>query len=270
MVMYRQNSVIDEIVNRIIINNEPCVDCKKMIECDDSKYSTHKIWIVKNEIDIENLSSAFETVQSLYVADGHHRTADACRIASENRGNPHKQSMYIMAILFPHNQLSLVPFNRYIRSIDLPLDIFFERVSQSFNVIDIEENGESCGNQSSIRMYINGKWYELETLDRININDDDPMSSIDSQILCDHLLGPALGIVSPSLDRRIGYLSGSGSDSLSKLTELVDNGVATVAFAIKSISVEEIMNIADSGQLLPPKASCFEPKPLKGLLVRLH
>jgi len=177
--------------------------------------------------------------------------------------------MYIMAILFPHNQLSLVPFNRYIRNIDLPLDVFFERVSQSFNVIEggISDN---VGNQSSIRMYVDGKWYELETLDRIDINTDDPMSSIDSQILCDHLLKPALGIVSPSLDRRIGYLSGSGSDSLSKLTELVDNGIATVAFAIKSISVEEIMNIADSGQLLPPKASCFEPKPLKGLLVRLH
>jgi len=269
MVMYRQNCVIDEIVNRIIRDEQPCVDCKKMIECEDSKYSTHKIWIVKNDNDIENLSNAFDTVQSLYVADGHHRTADACRIASENKGNPYKQSMYIMAILFPHNQLSLVPFNRYIRNIDLPLDVFFERVSQSFNVIEggISDN---VGNQSSIRMYVDGKWYELETLDRIDINTDDPMSSIDSQILCDHLLKPALGIVSPSLDRRIGYLSGSGSDSLSKLTELVDNGIATVAFAIKSISVEEIMNIADSGQLLPPKASCFEPKPLKGLLVRLH
>jgi uncharacterized protein (DUF1015 family) len=180
--------------------------------------------------------------------------------------------MYIMAMLFPHSQLSLVPFNRYIKSIDIPTSTFLERVSNSFNITEEQEYCEedSTSSSSSIRMYVDGKWFVLEKLESVEINVNDPMSSIDSQILCDHLFKPALGIVSPCLDSRIGYISGSGSSSMTKLSELVDSGEATVAFAIRSVSVEDVMKVADSGMLLPPKASCFYPKPLKGLAVRLH
>jgi uncharacterized protein (DUF1015 family) len=271
MVMYRQNTIIDDIVYRIINNDEPCFDFKK-IEANDETPSTHRIWIVKKKDDIEHLSKAFESVQSLYIADGHHRTAAACKIASANTSNPNKHSMYIMAMLFPHSQLSLVPFNRYIKSIDIPISTFLERVSNSFNITEEQEycEEEKTSSSSSIRMYVDGKWFVLEKLESVEINIDDPMSSIDSQILCDHLFKPALGIVAPCLDSRIGYISGSTSSSMTKLSELVDSGEATVAFAIRSVSVEDVMKVADSGKLLPPKASCFYPKPLKGLVVRLH
>ena len=272
MVMYRQNSTIDDIVSSIMNNEKPVLDFNKTHGTDPSIFSTHKLWIVKRKEDIASITQAFEGVQSLYIADGHHRTADACRKASLNKSNPNKHSMYIMAMLFPHSQLSLVPFNRYIRSIDIPISTFLERVSKSFNIIEEQEYSidNNNSNRPSMRMYADGRWFVLEKLDSIDIDGDDPISSIDSQILCDHLLKPALGVVSPSLDPRIGYVSGSGSTSMAKLSELVDTGVATVAFAMTSISVDDIMKIADTGKLLPPKASCFDPKPLRGLMVRLH
>lgn len=270
--MYRQNTTIDDIVSSIMNSDKPVIDMIKTDGSNPSTISTHKLWIVKKKEDIASITEAFEEVQSLYIADGHHRTADACRKASLNKSNPNKHSMYIMAMLFPHSQLSLVPFNRYIRSIDIPISTLLERVSKSFNIIEEKEYSmeNSDSDAQSMRMYANGTWFVLEKLDSIEINDDDPISSIDSQILCDHLLRPALGVVSPSLDPRIGYISGSGSTSMTKLSELVDSGVATIAFAMTSISVDDIMTIADSGKLLPPKASCFDPKPLKGLMVRLH
>lgn len=273
MVMYRQNNKIDDIVYRITNTEKPCFDFKKSEETDEVDVSSHKVWIIKSKDDIESVSKAFEEVQSLYIADGHHRTADACRMASTNSINPNKHSMYIMAVLFPHSQLALVPFNRYIKSIDMPISKFLEGVSKSFNITEEKEycieNSNPC--TSSIRMYADGKWYVLEKLDSIDTNnDDDPISSIDSQILCDHLFQPVLGITPPCLDSRIGYMCESGSTSMTKLSELVDTGEATVAFAIRSIAIDDIMKIADSGQLLPPKASCFHPKPLKGLFVRLY
>lgn len=295
MIMYHQNNDIDKIIKRIVDEEVPFHDD----ETELNKISFQKLWCVSDEKEIESLQDAFSTIDSMYIADGHHRAAAACKLLNNNREQALKNGTipqirhdnYIMAILFPHDQLNLIPFNRLVTTLsDYSVQEFLDKVSNFFYIKEINSDGgllqrialdhysddtsSESGSLSSnleedhiIKMYIDKRWFEIEPIDPLPSFLEDSLNSLDSQILYDRLLKPILQIECPRTDTRLIHISGESEEGLMKR---VDNNEVKIAFSIKAVTISEVMGVANSGHLLPPKATCFDPKPEENILVRLH
>lgn len=231
----------------------------------------HTLWVVNDKSKIASIKDLFEKqVPSIYVADGHHRTAAGALVGKEFRdaanGNPNdgKGYNYFMAVLFPDNQLKIIDYNRVAKDLNgLDETTFLAKLSNSF---DIEEKSSLYKPEGlhNIGMYLNKKWYKL-VAKKGTYNDNDPVGVLDVTILSKQVLEPLLNIVDLRTDKRIDFVG--GIRGLGELEKRVDSGEMKVAFAMFPVSMQQLMNISDNDLIMPPKVTWFEPKLRSGMFV---
>ena len=223
----------------------------------------HTIWRVPDSV---RFVQAFRDVSFLYIADGHHRAASASRARAELRDkNPDhtgdEEYNFFLTVLFPADQLRILPYNRVVHDLNgLSEQDFLARVKEKFNVAEnAEARPTSSGNWS---MYLGGRWYGLTLR---GAAPDDPIAALDVSVLQDNLLDPILGIKDVRTDKRIDFVGGiRGTEELEKL---VSEGRAAVAFSMYPTTVEDLLRVSDTGGIMPPKSTWFEPKLRDGLLI---
>ncbi len=230
----------------------------------------HHFWLVDDDQLIEKLEQYFAEVPAFYVADGHHRTAAAALVGKEKKeNNPgHKGDEpynFFMAVLFPDDQLTIIDYNRVVKDLNgLSKDEFIDKLSADF---DIENKGSEAYKPNALHvmsMYLEGEWYALKAKTH-TYDDNDPIGVLDVTILSKSVLEPLLGIKNLRTDKRIDFVG--GIRGLKELKRRVDSGEMQVAFALYPVTMKQLMDIADTGNIMPPKTTWFEPKLRSGLVV---
>ncbi len=252
---------VNDLVEKTMNNNEPVYD----FTTNDGV--THTLWIMPKEAN-DVIQYEIGKVKHLYIADGHHRAASASRAQKvKMEENPNhtgdEEYNYFMAVLFPAEQLKVLPYNRVVFTLNNNTEEeFFEKVKKNFTVE--ETNTPSPKERKNFGMYINKKWYKLKPNENV-IPGETVGEKLDVSILQNFLLEPVLGISDPRTDNNIDFIGGiRGTEELEKL---VDSGTAKVAFSLYPVSVNDLMNISDAGETMPPKSTWFEPKLRDGLVV---
>ncbi len=231
----------------------------------------HTVWVIGEPAEIRDVVERFAAVDTLYIADGHHRAAAAAGVArlrrERNPGDRGNEAHHVlMAVLFPQNQLRIMDYNRVVRDLNgLTPEEFLQRVADRFRVSGGSAS-KSPAQAHEFGMYLGGRWRHLTARKEI-LRDDDPVASLDVSLLQDHLLTPILGIQDPRADARIDFIG--GIRGMAALEALVDEGRFAVAFSLYPPTVEQMMAVADAGMVMPPKSTWFEPKLLSGLFVHL-
>ncbi len=228
----------------------------------------HTMWVVRKPEDVERISNAFEGVDVLYVADGHHRSAAGVRVRGIKRdANPghtgDEAYNYFLSVIFPHDQMKILDYNRVVKDLaGLSRSEFLETISERFTVE--RQDKEKPTRPRTYSMLLDGKWYGLEARPD-SFPEDDPVRRLDVAILQDNLLDPVLGIKDPRTDNRIDFVG--GIRGLEELEKRHREGWA-VAFSFYPTSIEQLMAVADKSKTMPPKSTWFEPKLRSGLIVR--
>jgi uncharacterized protein (DUF1015 family) len=231
----------------------------------------HEAWVVSDADTIDQLTGAFAKVQTMYIADGHHRAAAAASVARlrrEKGPSPGEARDYetFLAVLFPHDQLRIMDYNRAVKDLNgLEPQDFLSRISKDFEITDTFAE-RSPKRSHDFGMYMDGKWRRL-TFREDKLAKSDPVRSLDVSILQEYLLGPLLGIDDPRTDNRIDFIG--GIRGMEELERLVDSGRFAVAFSLCPTTLSELMDVADAGLVMPPKSTWFEPKLRSGLFVHL-
>jgi len=264
---YRGVSEINDAVNKTIYETEPLYDFTS------PDGIQHTVWMLPNEFD-ELVIKEFSKIDTLYVADGHHRAKSASRAREVMRkANPDhtgdEEYNYFIAVIYPAEQLNILPYNRVVLDLNNnSKEEFLKKVSGKFEV-QLSEKKEPTDN-ASFGMYLDGEWYLLKARDSVLASNSLSTSvgdKLDISILQNFLLNPILGIDDPRTNDRIDFIGGiRGTQELEKL---VDSGKAAVAFSIYPLSVDDLMNISDAGEVMPPKSTWFEPKLRDGLLTHM-
>lgn len=230
----------------------------------------HQLWVIDNEEQIKQITEIFESVPALYIADGHHRTAAAAAVAKRRRlANPnHKgneEYNWFMAVIFPESHLKIIDYNRLVKDLNgLTLEEFINKLKENFV---IENKGAEIYKPTHLHnfaMYIGGNWYSL-TAKEGTYNDNDPMGGLDVTVLSNLVLDKLLDIKDLRTDKRIDFVG--GIRGLNALKQRVDSGEMQAAFALYPVSMKQLINIADSGEIMPPKTTWFEPKLRSGLTI---
>ena len=230
----------------------------------------HTVWVIDQQEDIDAITKAFAAMPSLYIADGHHRSAAAALVGAEKaQQNPnHKgdeEYNYFMAVCFPANQLTIIDYNRVVKDLNgLSAEEFLAAVGKNFIV---EEKGEEIYKPQALHnfsLYLEGKWYSL-TAKEGTYDDNDPIGVLDVTISSNLILDEILGIKDLRSDKRIDFVG--GIRGLGELKKRVDSGEMKVALALYPVSMKQLMDIADTGNIMPPKTTWFEPKLRSGLII---
>ena len=256
---------IDAIVSSIVKNQEPDYD----FVAEDG--FGHHFWAINDRTVNKQIEELFATkVPSTYVADGHHRTAAAARIGLEKKNqNPNhtgeEEYNFFMAVHFPDNQLQIIDYNRTVKDLNaLPESELLERLNKNFEVEPVGTEIYKPVRLHEFSMYLAGKWYKL-TARPGTFNDNDPIGVLDVTILSNLVLDQILGIDDLRTSTRIDFIG--GIRGLGELQKRVDSGDMKVAFALFPVSMQQLINIADSGNIMPPKTTWFEPKLRSGLVI---
>jgi len=228
----------------------------------------HTVWKMSNA-ECDSVTKAFASIESTYIADGHHRAAAASRAAlekaganSENTGD--EEYNWFMTVLFPASQLQIMSYNRAVKDLNgLDVEAFLARVSEVFAVKPQAEG--VVGKRGRCSMYLAGKWYGLDFEGHGDVSD--PVASLDVSILQEKILAPVLGIEDPRTSNRIDFVG--GIRGIGELSAMVDSGRAAVAFAMYPVGMDQVMAVSDAGMIMAPKCTWFEPKLRSGLLVHL-
>ena len=230
----------------------------------------HTLWIIDEKDDIDRITALFADMPALYIADGHHRSAAAALVGAEKAAqNPnHKgdeEYNYFMAVCFPASQLTIIDYNRVVKDLNgLTAEQFLKALEKDFIV---EEKGESIYKPSSLHnfsLYLAGKWYSL-TAKSGTYDDNDPIGVLDVTISSNLILDEILGIKDLRSDKRIDFVG--GIRGLEELKRRVDSGEMAMALALYPVSMKQLMDIADTGNIMPPKTTWFEPKLRSGLII---
>ncbi len=261
---YPANAEIDAIVKSIVESEEPEYD---FVAADGFG---HHMWPIKDKAVNDRITEIFATIPALYVADGHHRTAAAARVGQERmKANPNhtgeEEYCYFLAVTFPDNQLAIIDYNRVVRDLNgLTPDELLEKLNEAFVV---ECKGEEIYKPNALHnfsMYLEGKWYSL-TAKEGTYNDNDPIGVLDVTVLSDLVLDKILGIDDLRTSKRIDFVG--GIRGLGELKRRVDSGEMKVAFALYPVSMQQLIDIADTGNIMPPKTTWFEPKLRSGVVI---
>lgn len=258
--VYRANAVVDEVLSGVS-RQQPDVD----VTARDGV--RHEIWVIDDDEQIDTLTSAFDAMDALYVADGHHRSASASRVAGARRESSPDQAgeaswNYFLSVIFPDDQMQILDYNRVIKDLaGLTPQAFLERVAAVFTVTESATPVKPAA-PGEFGMYLDGSWYRL-TLPSDQIPDD-PVESLDVSLLASNLIAPILGITDQRTDDRIDFVG--GIRGLEGLMQRVDSGEMAVAFSLPPTSMQALMAVADAGEVMPPKSTWFEPKLADGLV----
>jgi len=262
--VYKSTAAIDDTL-AAVSRSAPAID----IRAQDGV--RHELWVVDDEATIERLSAACEQLDGLYVADGHHRSAAAARVAATRKATDPNHTgdesyNYFLSVIFPHDRMQILDYNRVVKDLHgLDAETFMNRLRLSFEI----EPGPmpvKPARHAEFGMYLDGTWYRL-TLDACRIPRKDPVGRLDVSLLQDNVIGPILGISDPRRDDRIGFVG--GSRGLDWLADQVDQGDMAVAFSLYPTPMEDLMAVADAGEVMPPKSTWFEPKLADGLVSHL-
>jgi uncharacterized protein (DUF1015 family) len=226
----------------------------------------HTIWIVNEENTIENITTIFsEQVPCTYIADGHHRAASAAKVKAVLGNDATEQANYFLTTLFPSNQLAIMDYNRVVKDLNgLNEADFLKKIQQKFDCEKVS-TAFSPKNLHEFGLYLNNQWYKLTSKE--NTFTTDPIGILDISILSNNILEPILGIADQRTDKRIDFVG--GIRGLAELEKRVNSGEMAVAFSLYPVSLEQLFDIADSGNVMPPKSTWFEPKLRDGLLTHL-
>ena len=226
----------------------------------------HTMWLVDDEATIAKITAAFDALPALYIADGHHRSASASRIAAERRGtngqeNPSFETF--LTVTFPHHQMHIMDYNRVVKDLaGMDKKHFLKGVGIKFLVQKASDQARPM-QPHEFGMYLDGEWYLLSILPRF-IDEDDPIKRLDASLISEHLLAPVLGIKDIRRDERIDFVG--GIRGLDELERRVDSGEMAVAFALYPVAFEDLMAVAEAGEVMPPKSTWFEPKLADGMV----
>lgn len=262
---YKDNSQLNEIVSRTV------AAAPEYSFTDENGFG-HSFWVIDDDATIEKITDIFTNkVNAFYVADGHHRTAAAARVGAEKRsGNAahtgDEEYNYFMAVCFPETQLKIIDYNRVVKDLNgLTPEQFLSALGEDFTVTPYEGEGECHPSHlHNFSMYLGGKWYSMETKPG-RYDDNDPIGVLDVTILSNLVLDKILGIKDLRTDKRIDFVG--GIRGLGELSRRVDSGEMKVAFALYPVSMKQLTDIADSGNIMPPKTTWFEPKLRSGLAI---
>ena len=258
---YRANKNISNIINEWM-KKEPVYDFKS----EDGV--SHTVWIIEDECIVNKISELFKSVEYLYIADGHHRSASAVKVgqikwAENEEYTGDEEFNYFLSISYPDSELEVLDYNRTVKDLNgLSKEEFLNKVSENFIVTKSNEQVKPK-EKHTFGMYLEKQWYLLEARNGI-FNPDDPVDQLDVSILQNNLLKPILGIDDPRKSKRIKFVG--GIRGLRELERRADTDMK-VSFSMYATTTDDIMDIADSGRIMPPKSTWFEPKPRSGLFI---
>lgn len=230
----------------------------------------HTLWVISDAAVIKTITDAFAAIPYLYIADGHHRTAAAAHVGEEKaKADPNhtgkEEYNYLLAVCFPQNHLKVMDYNRVVKDLNgLTEEQFLAKVAEHF---DVEDKGTEIYHPAKLHnfsLYLGGKWYSL-TAKEGTYDDNDPIGVLDVKISSDYILRDILGITDLRTDKRIDFVG--GIRGLGELKMRVDSGEMKVALALYPVTMQQIIDIADTGNIMPPKATWFEPKLRSGLII---
>jgi uncharacterized protein (DUF1015 family) len=258
---------IDAIVEKIVRKENPEYD----FTAEDG--FGHHFWVVRNRDTNNQIEKLFATkVPCTYVADGHHRTAAAALVGKEKRENNPKHKgteeyNYFLAVHFPDNQLRIIDYNRTIKDLNgLTVEGFLSRLEKAFEIKNMGTRTYKPRRLHNFSMYLEGNWYSLSAR-KGTYDDNDPAGSLDVTILTNHILTPILDIQDLRRSKRIDFVG--GKRGIKELKNRVDRGEMKVAFALYPVSMKQLITIADTGNIMPPKTTWFEPKLRSGLVIHV-
>ena len=255
---------MDRIVRDIVENQEAEYD---FTAADGFR---HQFWVINDKAVIDRITQIFAEVPALYVADGHHRTAAAARVGQEMmQKNPahtgNEEYCFFLAVIFPDSQLKIIDYNRVVRDLNgLTPEALLKALEKNF---EVEDKGTEIYRPAALHnfsMYLGGHWYSL-TARKGTYDDNDPIGVLDVTILSNLVLDELLGIKDHRTDKRIDFVG--GIRGLGELKNRVDSGEMQVAFALYPVSMKQLIDIADTGNIMPPKTTWFEPKLRSGLVI---
>ncbi|MBQ6989090.1 MAG: DUF1015 domain-containing protein [Alistipes sp.] len=261
---YPDNDEINNIVESVVSQNEADYD----FTAEDG--FGHHFWVIRDKALNDRITELFASVPALYVADGHHRTAAAARVGQEcMQKNPshtgEEEYCYFLAVTFPASQLRIIDYNRVVRDLNgLTKEELLEALEVSF---EVEKKGSDIYTPSALHnfaMYIDGEWYSL-TAKQGTYDDKDPIGVLDVTVLSNLVLDKILGISDLRTSKRIDFVG--GIRGLGELKRRVDSGEMKVAFALYPVSMQQLIDIADTGNIMPPKTTWFEPKLRSGVVI---
>lgn len=261
---HRAVDAVDRIVGRIV-EEKP----EYNFIADDG--IAHTVWKVDDDTVISDLQGTFMEKGTLYIADGHHRAASAVAVAGmRRRENPdhrgYEEYNRMMAVIFPHNQLTIMDYNRLVRDLcGMTVEEFLAKVADAFTLLQ-DVPGKAPRRLHEFGMYLDKKWYRLSAKEG-SYDEGDVVGALDVSILQDNLLSPILGIGDVRADERIAFVG--GILGMEKLEEMVDSGEFAVAFSLYPTTMDQLMEVSDAGKIMPPKSTWFEPKLRSGLFIHL-
>ena len=229
---------------------------------------SHTIWVIRDSATLAKLTAAFDAMHAIYIADGHHRSAAASRIcAARKAANPQHNGEesynYFLSVIFPHHQMKIMDYNRVVIDLNgLDSAAFLKRISEQFSV-QASATQVKPTKPNEFGLYLPGQWYRLEIRPDL-IPSADPVARLDVSLLQNHLITPVLGISDPRRDKRIDFVG--GIRGLDELEKRVNSGEMAAAFALFATRMEDLMAVADAGEVMPPKSTWFEPKLADGLV----
>lgn len=261
---YPDNATIDAIVDDVVKNNEPDYD----FTAEDG--FGHHLWVIRDAEKNRKITETFASIPALYVADGHHRTAAAARVGQECMSkNPahtgNEEYCYFLAVTFPASHLRIIDYNRVVKDLNgLSEAELVEKLAESFIV---EKKGKEIYTPAALHnfaMYLGGEWYSL-TAKEGTYDDNDPIGVLDVTVLSNLVLDKLLGITDLRTSKRIDFVG--GIRGLGELQKRVDSGEMKAAFALYPVSMQQLIDIADTGNIMPPKTTWFEPKLRSGVVI---
>jgi len=261
LLTYPDDEIIDSLINDVTVKNEPIYDVLS------ENGSNHKIWIIENNNIRENILKGINSLNALFIADGHHRSAAASKVkASRQKANQNHNGNenynYFLSVAFPASQMKILDYNRLVSSLnDHSVESILDQIGKCF---DVKMNQEQVKPKHSkeFGIYIDGHWYQLNF--KLETKTLGPVDSLDVSILHNYLLEPILGIKDERTDKRIDFVG--GIRGLSELERRVDSGEMKIAFSFFPTSIQSLISVANADQVMPTKSTWFEPKLLDGLL----
>ena len=224
----------------------------------------HTVWLINDADTVSRITAVIDAMPSLYIADGHHRSAAASRVAAARRGKSKPDSAeYFLSVIFPARQMRIMDYNRVVRDLNgHSVDDVLKAVGKSCNITPA--SGQATPKRTgTFGMYLDGRWFNVEFKPEV-IPSKDPVRSLDVSVLSEQVLGPILGIADLRRDTRIDFVG--GIRGLAELERRVNNGEMAIAFAMYPTQMTQLMSVADAGEVMPPKSTWFEPKLADGLV----